>query len=109
MRIAMFAFPDVQMLDVTGPLEVFSRASRWLRDHDLRPHHVYEVEVVSFRRGPFRASSGLLARRTPVIKRSHDPRMCRGCHGQASDAGASSGSGWRQRSAGCRTAVRRVR
>ena len=29
-RLAMLAFPEVQMLDVTGPLEVFSVASRVL-------------------------------------------------------------------------------
>jgi transcriptional regulator GlxA family with amidase domain len=55
----MLAFPDVQALDVMGPLEVFSRASRWLRDHGKRPGHVYEVEIIGLKRGAFRASSGL--------------------------------------------------
>jgi len=59
MRIAMLAFPDVQVLDVMGPLEVFSRASRWLRDHGKSPGHVYEVEIIGLKRGAFRASSGL--------------------------------------------------
>jgi transcriptional regulator GlxA family with amidase domain len=59
MRIAMLAFPDVQVLDVMGPLEVFSRASRWLRDHGKRAGHVYEVEIVGLKRGAFRTSSGL--------------------------------------------------
>jgi transcriptional regulator GlxA family with amidase domain len=59
MRIAMLAFPDVQALDVVGPLEVFSRASRWLRDSGRQPGHVYEVEIIGLRRGMFRTSSGL--------------------------------------------------
>src|SRR5437870_10524283 len=59
MRVAMLAFPDVQVLDVMGPLEVFSRTSRWLRDHGHRPDHAYTVEIVSLKRGPFLTSSGL--------------------------------------------------
>ena len=55
----MLAFPDVQILDVTGPLEVFSRTSRWLRDHGRRSDHAYTVEIVGLKRGVFRASSGL--------------------------------------------------
>jgi transcriptional regulator GlxA family with amidase domain len=55
----MLAFPNVQVLDVMGPLEVFSRASRWLRDHGKRTEHVYQVEIVGLKRGAFRASSGL--------------------------------------------------
>ncbi len=59
MRVAMLAFPDVQVLDVMGPLEVFSRTSRWLRDHGHQSGHVYTVEIVSLKRGMFRTSSGL--------------------------------------------------
>src|SRR5881628_1225286 len=59
MRIAMLAFPEVQVLDVMGPLEVFSRTSRWLRDHGHRRDHAYTVEIVGIRRGAFRTSSGL--------------------------------------------------
>lgn len=59
MRVAMLAFPDVQVLDVMGPLEVFSRTSRWLCDHGWRRDHAYTVEIVGPRRGAFRTSSGL--------------------------------------------------
>jgi transcriptional regulator GlxA family with amidase domain len=59
LHIAMLAFPNVQVLDVTGPLEVFSRASRWLRDHGMRADHAYAVEIIGLRRGWFRTSSGL--------------------------------------------------
>ncbi|MFI5370373.1 MAG: GlxA family transcriptional regulator, partial [Candidatus Eisenbacteria bacterium] len=58
-RVAMLAYPDVQMLDVMGPLEVFSRTSRWLKDHGRRNDDAYQVEIIGLTRGPFRASSGL--------------------------------------------------
>jgi putative intracellular protease/amidase len=58
-RIAMLAYPDVQMLDVIGPLEVFARTSRWLRDQGACRDEAYAVEIVGLKRGPFRASSGI--------------------------------------------------
>ena len=59
LRIAAFAFPDFQMLDAMGPLEVFSRASRWLKDHGRREDDAYQVELIGLERGPFAASSGI--------------------------------------------------
>jgi transcriptional regulator GlxA family with amidase domain len=59
LRIAMLAYPDVQMLDVMGPLEVFSRTSRWLRDNGKRGDDAYSLEIIGLTRGVFRASSGL--------------------------------------------------
>ena len=58
-RVAMLAYPDVQILDVTGPLEVFSRTSRWLRDRGRRKDDAYSVEIIGLERGMFEASSGL--------------------------------------------------
>lgn len=58
-QITMLAFPDGQMLDVVGPLEVFSRAARWLRDEGYCPDLAYEVEIVAATAGPVRMSSGL--------------------------------------------------
>ena len=55
----MLAFPGVQILDVTGPLEVFARTARWLRDHAGAAGDAYAVEVLGLRRGAFPASSGL--------------------------------------------------
>ena len=55
----MLAYPDIQVLDVTGPLEVFARTSRWLREHGVRNDDAYSVEILGLRRGVFRASSGL--------------------------------------------------
>ena len=50
----MLAYPDVQMLDVMGPLEVFSRTSRWLRDNGKRDHDAYSIEIIGLKRGVFR-------------------------------------------------------
>ena len=55
----MLAYPAVQILDVMGPLEVFARTSRWLKDHRGRRDDAYHVEILGIRRGAFRASSGL--------------------------------------------------
>jgi transcriptional regulator GlxA family with amidase domain len=55
----MLAYPDIQILDVVGPLEVFSRTSRWLTDSGRRADDAYSVEIVGLERGMFRASSGL--------------------------------------------------
>lgn len=55
----MLAFPDVQVLDVMGPLEVFSRTARWLHDHGKLVDQTYEVEIIGLKKGPFRTSSGL--------------------------------------------------
>src|SRR5215831_19714084 len=58
-HVVMVAYPDVQILDVTGPLEVFSRASRWMQDHGIRRDLAYRVEVVAPRAGAFATSSGV--------------------------------------------------
>jgi transcriptional regulator GlxA family with amidase domain len=64
--VVMLAYDDAQILDVTGPLEVFSRTSRWLADEGHREQPAYTVEVVAMRKGPLRTSSGLelMVRRT---------------------------------------------
>jgi transcriptional regulator GlxA family with amidase domain len=56
-RVAVVAFPDVQVLDVTGPLEVFARSARWLRDQG-RATDAYAVEILAAARGPLRCSAG---------------------------------------------------
>ncbi len=55
----MLAYPDVQTLDVMGPLEVFARTVRWLKDHGARSDDAYSVEIIGLKRGAFAASSGL--------------------------------------------------
>ena len=52
-RVVIVTFDSAQILDVTGPLEVFSTASRFV------PSVRYRTEVVSSRGGPVLASCGL--------------------------------------------------
>jgi transcriptional regulator GlxA family with amidase domain len=59
-QVTMLAYPDCQILDVTGPLEVFARTSRWLADHgQTHAREAYRVEIVADRAGPVRCSNGL--------------------------------------------------
>src|SRR5262249_15472598 len=54
-HVVIVAFPRVQVLDVTGPLEVFSLANRAGGDERLH----YSVEAVAAERGAIATSSGL--------------------------------------------------
>jgi transcriptional regulator GlxA family with amidase domain len=54
-QVTVLAFPRVQPLDVTGPVEVFSIASRLARKADQR----YQIEVVAPTAGAVRTWSGL--------------------------------------------------
>jgi transcriptional regulator GlxA family with amidase domain len=56
----MLAYTDCQILDVTGPLEVFARTARWLNDHGhSHGEAAYVVEIIADRIGPLRCSNGL--------------------------------------------------
>ena len=55
----MLGFPDAQILDIAGPLEVFSRASRWLIDEGIAKLPSYEISLVAAARGELPMSSGL--------------------------------------------------
>jgi len=57
----MFAYPGAQMLDVTGPLEIFAAASRRLaaRDEASVAAPAYVTGIVAPEPGPVRMSSGL--------------------------------------------------
>jgi transcriptional regulator GlxA family with amidase domain len=57
-RIAIVVYPDVQSLDVTGPLEVFAGAQR-LIEATRRSERPYEIRVLSRDGAPVRTSSGL--------------------------------------------------
>jgi transcriptional regulator GlxA family with amidase domain len=57
LRVALFAYPDLQALDLSGPLEMFARATRLLRD-EKRTHPGYSLVVTGTRAGPITASSG---------------------------------------------------
>ena len=58
-HIVVVAFPDVQVLDVTGPLEVFGRAARLLVERGGRRDLAYSVEIVGPTAGPIETSSGI--------------------------------------------------
>ena len=72
--VSMLAFNDCQILDVTGPLEVFARTSRWLADHGHHPGKpAYNVEIIANETGPLRCSNGLelvASRRWRDVKRT---------------------------------------
>jgi transcriptional regulator GlxA family with amidase domain len=55
----MLGFTNAQVLDITGPLEVFSRTARWLADHRGVRAPAYETELVAARAGPVAMSNGL--------------------------------------------------
>ena len=67
-RVAMMAYPGVQILDVVGPLEVFSRTSRWLREHGGYTRDAYSVEILGLslaRHLPARRRAFASTRTTP--------------------------------------------
>ncbi len=59
-RIVMLAFPDAQVIDITGPLEVFGRAARLLIDERGWRVPAYTVEIVALRpaRSPLHRAFG---------------------------------------------------
>ena len=59
-RVVVVTFAQAQILDVTGPLEVFSSASRFL------PSARYRTDVVTTTGGPVLASCGLEFAATPI-------------------------------------------
>lgn len=59
LRIGLLAFDDAQILDITGPLEVFDRASRWLQEVQGATGERYVLELLSAHGPVLRSSSGL--------------------------------------------------
>ena len=70
-HVVFVAFPDVQVLDVTGPLEVFGRTARLLVERGLRRDLAYSVEIVAATAGPIETSSGI---KIVADRRFHDVR-----------------------------------
>lgn len=56
-RVLLVAYPEVQLLDVVGPLEVFDIANRKLAAHGRATE--YDVQVVATSTGPIAGTSGL--------------------------------------------------
>ena len=59
--VAILAMPGVQLLDVSGPLDVFAEANLQARAQ------AYRLQVIATRRGPVRSSSGVLLMPDTVI------------------------------------------
>jgi transcriptional regulator GlxA family with amidase domain len=57
-QVAILAYPGVQSLDVTGPLEVFFGAQQLIEETGRRERG-YEVQILSRDGAPLRTSSGL--------------------------------------------------
>ena len=57
--IAVLAYPGVQILDVTGPLEVFARAGAVAVERGQATVSPYRVEVLAPESGPMRSQSGV--------------------------------------------------
>jgi transcriptional regulator GlxA family with amidase domain len=56
----MVGYPDTQVLDITGPLEVFARSSRWMFDHSVASaDDRYSIELVASATGSLKTSGGL--------------------------------------------------
>lgn len=63
-RIEVLGFPDVQLLDVTGPFQVFATANRVAEDAGSPPP--YGLTVVSAVSGPMVSSAGLALLAEPL-------------------------------------------
>lgn len=57
-RIAMFCFPDAQVIDVTGPLSVFATASQMLSADGLAPD-LYSTTLLAADTAPVATSCGI--------------------------------------------------
>ena len=58
-HVVLVAFPGAQILDVTGPLEVFATADRMRRERGTSDGPAYALEVAAHSAGPLATSSGL--------------------------------------------------
>jgi transcriptional regulator GlxA family with amidase domain len=65
--VALLAFSGVQSLDVSGPLDVFSEANRF-----LLPEAQYRLEVVGLEHGPLRCSNGVRILADKHFSDTHD-------------------------------------
>src|SRR5215472_10649235 len=52
-KILLLGFPNSQLLDIAGPLQMFAGAN------DEMPHQVYRIEIAAPQVGPFATSSGV--------------------------------------------------
>ena len=70
--VLMVLFDEVQSLDVTGPLEVFTGANTWRAGHGDGPG--YDIRTASIGGSPVRTSSGLRVMPGEDLREFHAPR-----------------------------------
>jgi len=58
-HVIVLGYPDAQSLDISGPMDVFGTAARWLKSRQVTLNPAYSVELVGLKRGPFAASFGI--------------------------------------------------
>lgn len=95
-RVVMLIYPDAQMLDITGPLEVFARTSRWLEEQNYCARPAYDIALVAERAGPVRCSSGLAIGATAAYRdvNEADTLLVTGGIGYAAAAADAALLGW---------------
>jgi transcriptional regulator GlxA family with amidase domain len=57
--VGIIAYPGIEILDVTGPMEVFAFANILLQLADLSNESAYAIELLAAKPGPLTASCGL--------------------------------------------------
>ena len=65
--VAMALFPDFLLLDMAGPLEVFSIANRYLPAADH-----YQILTIGTEPGPLRASNGVMVQADLLLEQAQD-------------------------------------
>lgn len=58
-NIGIVAYPGVQILDITGPMEVFSFANFGLKELRLSNEEVYPIRIIAEKTGPITTMSGV--------------------------------------------------
>lgn len=59
-RITMIAFTDVVLLDIVGPLTVFSAANYIISNESQFSDKAYKIEILAEKKGPVRSHSGMI-------------------------------------------------
>jgi transcriptional regulator GlxA family with amidase domain len=72
--VAMVLFPDFLLLDMAGPMEVFSIANRY-----LKPADHYVLTTIGTEPGALRASNGVRCRPTSLSTRPVTALICCWC------------------------------
>ncbi len=58
-KVSMITYNNAQILDVTGPLEVFAMANKYIADERTQDRSAYHIEIAAEEPGPVAMSSGV--------------------------------------------------